>query len=78
MPILKQAIKKLRHDHKRTSQNKLAKNKLSRTIKKMRTIPESKTLSQVFSLLDKAVKNHLIHRNTASRLKSRLSLRLTK
>ncbi len=35
-------------------------------------------IGQAFSTIDKAVKNQVLHRNAAARLKSRLSLRLKK
>lgn len=73
MPIIKSAIKKVRKDKTRTSRNLLRKNVLKRLIKNTRKEPNTKHLSEVFSSLDKAAKVGLIHRNKASRLKSRLS-----
>ena len=46
-------------------------------IKTMRKTPNPTSLSAVASALDKAVKTKLIHKNKASRLKSRLSKALT-
>lgn len=78
MPLLKQARKKMRHDRKRTEQNKSKKIVLKRLVKNMRKTPSEKNLTAVFSSLDKAVKTNLIHKNKASRLKSRLSKALAK
>ena len=77
MPLLKQARKKMRHDKKRTLQNKGKKIALKKLVKTMRKGPSSKNLTSVFSSLDKAVKTHLIHKNKANRLKSRLSKTLS-
>lgn len=77
MPLLKQARKKMRHDKKRTEQNKTKKIALKRLVKTMRKAPSGNNLTAVFSSLDKAVKTHLIHKNKANRLKSRLSKTLT-
>jgi len=73
MPLLKQARKKMRHDRKRTLQNKDKKVALKKLVKSMRKAPSASNLTSVFSSLDKAVKTHLIHKNKANRLKSRLS-----
>ena len=78
MPLLKQARKKMRHDKKRTLQNKDKKIALKKLVKSMRKAPSASNLTAVFSKLDKAVKTHLIHKNKASRLKSRLSKTLAK
>lgn len=73
MPVSKQAEKKLRHDRLRTKTNAGKKLALRDAIKKTRKQPTAKSLTEVFSLLDKATKTNLIHKNKAARLKSRLS-----
>ena len=73
MPLIKSAIKKLRKDRKRTIINKVKKEGLKNLIKKARMSKNTDNLRAVFSALDKAVKTNLIHKNKASRLKSRLS-----
>ncbi len=78
MPLLKQARKKMRHDRKRTLQNKEKKIALKKTVKMMRKTPSSPNLTAAFSKLDKAVKTNLIHKNKANRLKSRLAKTLAK
>jgi len=73
MPIIKSAIKKMRKDKIRTARNKKRETTLKALIKKARTTREAKDIQAAFSALDKAAKVNLIHKNKASRLKSRLS-----
>lgn len=73
MPIIKSAKKKMRKDKKRTLRNDLIQKDLKSLLKNARREPSVKTFSAVFSKLDKAVKTHLVHANTAARLKSRLA-----
>lgn len=73
MPITKQAIKKLRRDRSRQAQNARVRVNLRDAVKAVRRKPTAKTLSLAFQRLDKAVKTGVIHKNKASRLKSRLS-----
>lgn len=73
MPIIRSAIKKVRKDKTRTARNKKRELALKSAIKKVRTSRATKDLQVVFSALDKATKVNLIHKNKASRLKSRLS-----
>ncbi len=78
MPITKQAEKKLRHDRKRTTEIQRARVALQKLVKSMRKKPTQKSLILAFSALDKAAKTHVIHKNKAARLKSRLSKLLAK
>lgn len=78
MPITKRAIKKLAHDRKRTSQNLTVEANLKKLVKSMRKSPSKKKLATVFGALDKAANKNIIHKNKASRLKSRLSLMIAK
>ncbi len=73
MPIIQSAIKKLRKDKKRTVANKNKRTVLKKAVKSVRLSATPKNLSASFSFLDKAAKTHLIHKNKAARLKSRLS-----
>lgn len=77
MPIIKSAKKKMRQDKKRTQHNKVKEKLIKDLVKKMRRSPSVKGLSELSSALDKAVKTNLIHTNKASRLKSRLSKKLS-
>jgi len=78
MPITKQAEKKLRHDRKRTIGTKRVQTALRKLVKSMRNKPTQKSLTLVFAALDKAAKTHVIHKNKAARMKSRLSKLLAK
>lgn len=78
MPITKRAIKKLRHDRIRTTQTDNVRRTLRKLIKAARVSPGKKTLSSAYQALDKATKKHIIHKNKAARLKSRLSKLLKK
>ncbi|MFZ2025434.1 MAG: 30S ribosomal protein S20 [Microgenomates group bacterium] len=73
MPITAQALKKLRHDKKRSVATATKRAYVRSVVKDMRKTPNVKQLSTVFATLDKAVKMHVIHANKAARLKSRLS-----
>lgn len=73
MPITKGAIRKLRADKRKDDINHAAKDAYKEAVTLMRKKPTAKNLTAVFSKLDRAAKTNLIHKNTASRLKSRLS-----
>lgn len=81
MPIIASAIKDLRKSKKRAIANKLIKNRLKDSLKNMKRLAKAgkldefiKELPKVTSLIDKAVKKHLIHKNNAARKKSALAL----
>lgn len=78
MPITKQAIKKLHRDRSRERENVRVRLRLRDAVKSVRRKPSAKALALAFQRLDKAAKNHVIHKNKASRLKSRLSKLLAK
>ena len=78
MPVTAQAEKKLRRDKKKRVINAEHRTVLRDGVKSMRKTPTKKQLQTVFTLLDKSVKYHVIHKNKASRLKSRLSKLLEK
>lgn len=78
MPITKGAIRKLRADRTKKANNLKVKAKYKSAVSVMRKKPNSKNLTQVFSSVDRAVKVHALHKNTAARLKSRLSALLVK
>lgn len=68
MPISKSAKKSLRSSIAKHDKNIVMKAKLKDVIKKA----TDKNINDVYSTIDKAAKTHLINRNKASRLKSRL------
>lgn len=78
MPVIKSAIKKLRRDKKREKENAEFMLGLEKALKAAKKTKGAKEISHAFSLADKAVKKHLIHKNKAARLKSSLSLPATK
>ncbi len=85
MPIKEAGKKALRQSRKRNKINTAARRKLHETIKKLDVLikgnkaEEAKKLLQTcYTLLDKAAKNNIIKKNTASRKKSRLTKALNK
>jgi small subunit ribosomal protein S20 len=78
MPILKNAIKKMRQDKKRTDENKARRSSMRTALKNALTLKTPESMSSAFSALDKAAKTHLIHKSKASRLKSRLTKAIAK
>ncbi len=78
MPNLQNAIKQLRKDAKRTERNLAIKADIRTAVKKIKKAIDAKDsqldalLADIQQRLDKAVKNNIIKRNTASRKLSRL------
>lgn len=73
MPITKSAIKKLRVDKIRTQVNLRMKKRYKKAIKRHLTEKTLETLKLAYSLIDRAVKKHIIHKNKAARLKSQVA-----
>jgi len=80
MPITKSAKKALRQNDKRRVHNIVYKKKMRALIKKVRTLvidnkkeEARKLLPTVYKTLDKTAKVNIIKKNTASRMKSRLT-----
>jgi small subunit ribosomal protein S20 len=85
MPNTKSAIKAARQTIRRHATNLVASDKIKKAIKQVKKLAATgkmdearKALSAAFASLDKAAKKHIIHKNKASRLKSRLSKLLSK
>jgi len=85
MPNIKSAIKAARQNLKHRQINLIALDKIKKTAKDLRKLitagkidEAKKALSLAFAALDKAAKKHIIHKNNASRHKSRLSKMLAK
>jgi small subunit ribosomal protein S20 len=79
------ALKRARQTTKRTAQNRINTSRLRTTLRKFRAALQSgdsvqakAQFSETASMIDKAVKNGVIHKNTAARYKSRLNARLVK
>ena len=73
MPVIKSAIKKLRRDRKVTRANDLSRASLNHALKTANKQKTAKALSAAVSLVDRAVKKNLMHKNRAARIKSALS-----
>lgn len=76
MPIIKSAKKKLRQDKKRTQYNNKHRSTLDKVVnafKKLTGAAAKKQVSVAYSAIDKAKKKHIIHANTAARLKARVT-----
>lgn len=77
VPRIKSAKKRMRQTKSRTAHNKAARSELRTAIKKVRSAATpaeaSEALQQASSLIDRAGRKNIVHRNTASRTKSRLA-----
>ena len=78
MPVIRSAKKKLKVDIKRTSANKKMRALMSVSVKKAERKPTPESIREAFRIIDKDVKNNIIHKNKASRMKSKLSKLLSK
>lgn len=78
MPIIKSAKKALRQTKRRTKKNQGKKSALKLQLTKFRKEKNAKQLGIIYSLVDKMVKNKIIHKNKAGRIKSRLAKSLKK
>lgn len=73
MPIIASAKKKMRSDRRKRARNLAGKLSLKQAIKAARRSPKPENLIIAQTALDKAVTTHLIHKNKAARLLSRLA-----
>lgn len=85
MPITSSAKKALRASKNKALFNARRKDAVSETVKKIKKLVSEKKVKEAEALLatayqaiDKACKTHLIHKNTASRKKSRLAKLIAK
>ena len=76
--VHKDVIKRLKTSLKARERNREIKSQLKNLIKKVETKPNTVNLKNAFSLLDKASRKKVIPKNTASRIKSRISKLLNK
>lgn len=79
MPNIKSAKKALRQNKRRRARNLAQQRVLKEVIRKVKKTAANKQIDEfnkllplLYKKLDKAAKNNLIHKNKASRLKSRL------
>ena len=73
MPVTKSAKKALRVSTRRKTENDKTRKNIRGALKAIRTEPNLENLKKVYSVIDKAVKNKIMHANKAARLKSGLS-----
>lgn len=77
VPRIKSAKKRMRQTKARTAHNKAARSELRTAIKKVRTAASpaeaTEALQQATALIARAGRKNIVHRNTASRTKSRLA-----
>jgi small subunit ribosomal protein S20 len=73
MPILKNAKKAMRSSERKASVNNRVRSQMKTALVKARTTATKETVSSAFSVVDTALKQNLIHRNKAARLKQQLS-----
>lgn len=85
MPNTSSANKAMRQSRRRNAINTRTKFKFKNAVKNTRTLisegnakDAANSLKQAMSALDKAVKKNVLHKNTASRRKSRLQKALSK
>ena len=76
MPNIQSAKKKVRKDIKRTKRNNLYREAIKKSMKLVSKLKEGLKSAQdtkkTVSLIDKAVKRKIMHKNKAARLKSRV------
>jgi small subunit ribosomal protein S20 len=77
------SIKKIRIDRRRRIHNVQVFSELKSVVRKVRTLIQNKKTDEalqasrlLYSKLDKAVKKGAVHKNRASRLKSRMTLKI--
>lgn len=85
MPNTKSAAKAMRQAIVRRARNIKAKDKFKDAVKEVKKLIAAgkksdavKAMQAAFAALDKAAKTHVIHKNTASRKKSRLARAIAK
>ncbi|OGD86049.1 hypothetical protein A3B51_00080 [Candidatus Curtissbacteria bacterium RIFCSPLOWO2_01_FULL_41_18] len=76
MPVTKQAIKKVRQDKRKTIINLKRKKNYKKALHDFGKNPTVAGLSVIYKAVDRAAKTNVIHKNKASRIKSRLSKKL--
>ncbi|MBN2379196.1 30S ribosomal protein S20 [candidate division WOR-3 bacterium] len=76
MPVTKSVVKNVRQNAKHRAVNRARRSQLKTALAKFSTAPKKdkkKLYPEVQAVIDKTVREGVIHRNKASRLKSRLS-----
>jgi ribosomal protein S20 len=73
MPIIASAKKKLRQDVKRAEVNIATRNALKASLRLLKKKPSKEGANAAYKAVDTAAKKHIIHKNTAGRLKSQVA-----
>ena len=77
MPRIKSAKKRMRQTKSRTARNRATRSELRTVIKKVRgaasAADASAAMQAAESMIDRAGRKNIVHRNTAARTKSRLA-----
>jgi len=80
MPLLKSAIKEMRKDKKKTSRNRIRKEKMHGSIKTLMKLAKEKSVDKIpealkaaYKAIDKATKRNLLHKKTAARRKAKVA-----
>ncbi|MCX7785670.1 MAG: 30S ribosomal protein S20 [candidate division WOR-3 bacterium] len=78
----KSALKSARKSDRKRIANRIKKLRLKKAIKELRATKDPKSFQELYpkvqAIIDKSAKSGIIHKNKASRLKSRLSALLSK
>lgn len=77
MPVIKSAKKALKQSRLKKTFNEDIRKKLRDAVRLLKKSPSSKNLDEVYSRIDRAAKNHIIHKNKAARLKGNFSKLVT-
>lgn len=73
MPVIKSAKKKLKQDKKRTIERAKVEAVVKDAIRNAVAAKTVKAVRDAVSMIDKAAKKHIFHKNRAARIKSRLA-----
>ncbi len=73
MPVTKSAKKALRQEKRRWTENQKTKDSYKEAVRYFKKHLSFESLAKAYTKIDRAAKNHLIHQNKASRLKSQLA-----
>lgn len=73
MPLLKNAKKALRSSKRKAIVNSRVKSRMKTAMDAVKASASQETVSEAYSRIDRAVKQNLIHKNKAARLKSQVS-----
>lgn len=78
----KSALKKIRKDQRKREHNRYYAKMMRAAVRQLRATTEKSTAAEMYprvqKMLDRLVKTHIIHKNKASNLKSKLSAHINK